>query len=71
MWRDCPFSQRNKATKRAVRVEVGGKGGEGEGLDKIWKKGTRKYWGLYKIGGLGTFCQVWIRNSINLRGVLR
>ena len=27
MWRNHPFSQRNKATKRAVEVEVWGGGG--------------------------------------------
>ena len=46
---DHPFSQRNKATKRAVGVEVGG---NGERLDKIWQY---RGWGgdLYKIGGGG------------------
>lgn len=28
MWCDHPFSQRNKTTKRAVKVEVGGEGRE-------------------------------------------
>ena len=27
MWCDHPFSQRNKATKRALRLKVGGKDG--------------------------------------------
>ena len=38
MWRDHPFSQRNKATERAVGVEVGdeeeGGGGGGQNLKK-------------------------------------
>ena len=38
MWRYHPFSQRNKTTKREVRVEVGGEGG---GLDKIRKRWVR------------------------------
>ena len=32
MWFDDPFNQRNKATKGAVEVEVGGKE---RGMDKI------------------------------------
>ena len=36
MWRDHPFSQRDKATERAVRVGVGGdrEEGGGGGLNK-------------------------------------
>ena len=50
MWRDHPFSQRNKATEWAVGVGVGDKRevmGGGGGC-------------LYKIGGgLGPLCQLW------------
>ena len=37
IWHDHPFSQPNRATKRAVRVEFGGE----EQLDKIGKKKKR------------------------------
>ena len=37
MLRDHPFSKRNKATKRAVKVEVGG---EGVGFVQNLKKGA-------------------------------
>ena len=37
-WHDHPFRQRNKATKRAVRVEFCREGG----LDKIGKKTSRQ-----------------------------
>ena len=33
MWNDHPFSQRNKATQRAVRIEIGG-GRVGQNLKK-------------------------------------
>ena len=36
MWHDYPFSQRNKPSKIAVEVKVGGNGEEG--LDKILKR---------------------------------
>ena len=39
MRRDYPFSQRNKATKRVVRVEVGGKCGWGGGVGQNLKRG--------------------------------
>ena len=42
MWHDPPFSQGNKATKRVVRVEVGGERG--------WKRGGTKF---QKGGGAG------------------
>ena len=46
MLHNHPFSQRNKATKRAVGVEVGGNGGEvGQNL----KKGG----GVANKGGVG------------------
>ena len=36
MWRDHPFSQRNKTTERTVGMEVGGDRDVGEsGLDNI------------------------------------
>ena len=59
MRRDYPFSQRNKATKRVVRVEVGGKCGWGGGVGQNLKRGGRvgNIGGLHKIGGLGTHCQ--------------
>ena len=44
MLRDYLFSQRNKATKRVVGVEVGGNGGY-----KKFEKGTRRD-RQYKIG---------------------
>ena len=44
------FSQRNKARKRAVRVEV-----RGEDYKNLKNGGGRQYRGsLYKVGGLGT-----------------
>ena len=48
---DHSFSQRNKATKRALGVEVGGNGGEG------WAKfekgqGVGKLGGHHKIAGI-------------------
>ena len=42
MCSDNPFTQRNKATKRAVWVEVGDMGGEG-GAGQNFKKGGRQY----------------------------
>ena len=43
MWRDHPFSQRNRTTERTVGVGVGGDkevaGGEGWGWTKFEKKG--------------------------------
>ena len=45
MWHDHPFSQRNEATKRAMRVKVGG---DGEGkVGQNLKKGGRKYRGVF------------------------
>ena len=45
MWRDHPFSQRNKTTERAVRLGAGGsKEREGE-LSKIWKRGEGTWLG--------------------------
>ena len=41
MWRDHPFSQRNKTTERAVGVGVGGnkeEGGGGGGVGQNLKK---------------------------------
>ena len=43
MWRDHPFSQRNKATERAVGVEVGDE-------NKIWWTKFEKK-GVGNIGG--------------------
>ena len=51
MWGDDPFSQRNKTTKRSVRVEVGEKVGENV---KDRKVGDIE--DLEKIGGLRTVC---------------
>ena len=51
MWGDDPFSQRNKTTKRSVRVEVGEKVGENV---KDRKVGNIE--DLEKIGGLRTVC---------------
>ena len=44
MWRDHPFSQRNKTTQRIVRVEVGGDGKGGGGREDLKKEG-RQYRG--------------------------
>ena len=42
MWRNYPFSQRNKITKRAVGVDVGGDGDGGNGQNlKIENIGGR------------------------------
>ena len=58
MWHDHPFNQRNKAAKRAVRVETDG-GGGGEGG---WTKLEKKKGGVGNIGGgeggLRTICQL-------------
>ena len=59
MWRDHPFSQRDKTTKTAVgwRLEVTGNGGwtksEKGGVDNKGGGG-----GLHKKGRLGTLCQL-------------
>ena len=52
MWHDQPFSQRNKKTKRAVGVDVAGKGGGGGGGQNL-KKGV-----VGNIGGLETIRQL-------------
>ena len=44
MWQNHPFSQRNKTSKIAVEVKVGGS--EKERLDKIFKKSSRQYRGF-------------------------
>ena len=55
MWHDPPFSQENKATKRVVRVEVGGERGE-KRVEQNFKKKRGEggqvcnIEGLYKIG---------------------
>ena len=61
MCSDNPFTQRNKATKRAVWVEVGGMGGEG-GLDKTLKRVVGSIRDFHKIEGVGTFCQLCKEN---------
>ena len=53
-WYNCPFSQRNKTTERAVGVGVGGcrevRGGGGDGPN--FKKREYTLWGgLCKVGG--------------------
>ena len=48
MWRDDPFTQRNKTIKRAVGVDVGGNG-EGRSSTNFEKGG---------LGGLGILCQL-------------
>ena len=62
MWHDYPFSQRNKAANIVLGLEVGSeKRGEGWGSTKF-EKGVRQYrWGLQKIGGSGTACQLWYK----------
>lgn len=60
MCHDDPFTQRNKATKRAVGVEVGGEGVE---MDKTWKMGVVNIvGGLHSIRRLGTLCQLCKEN---------
>ena len=44
MWHDHPFSQRNKTSKIAVEVKVGGN--RKKGLDKILKRCYRQYRGV-------------------------
>ena len=53
MWRDHAFSQRNKATKRAVWGKGGQnlKEGKGGGVGKMGG-------GLRKVEGLETLCQL-------------
>ena len=46
MWHNNPFSQRNKTTKRAVGVEVGGEGWWGLGVGQNLIKA-----GVGNIGG--------------------
>ena len=43
MWRDHPFSQRNRATEKTVAQGVGGdrEVGKGRRVDKIRKNGDR------------------------------
>ena len=43
MWHDPPFSQENKATKRVVRVEVGGERGEKRVEQNFKKKRGGRY----------------------------
>ena len=61
MWRDHPFSQRNKTTERAVGVGVGVSmvAGVGQNLKKRDRGGGVGNIGLHKIGGLGPLCQLW------------
>ena len=57
MWYDHPFNQRNKTSKIAVEVKVGGNGKEG--LDKILKKWGRQCRGVFIYRRvLGTLCQL-------------
>ena len=70
MWRDHPFSQRNKTTEWADGVVTGGDreggmwAGQGGGvLTKPEKGGVDNIGGLHEIVGLGPLCQLWIANS--------
>ena len=59
MWRDHPFSQRNKTTEWADGVVTGGdrEGGMwagGESLDKTWKRRGRQYRGSSWDSGVRT-----------------
>ena len=50
MWRDHPFSKRNRTTERTVGVKVRGDREVGEReLDEIRKKrgGCKQYWGVF------------------------
>ena len=61
MWRNHPFSPRNKTTEWAARMGIGGDR-EGGVLDKNWKRVGRQYGGgggPHTIGGLGPVCQLW------------
>ena len=53
MWHDHPFSQRNKATKRALELEVGGKIGWGGRVKQNLKKWTDNTGGVFKKKGGG------------------
>ena len=57
MWRNHPFSQRNRTAERTVCV--GGVEWCGGVLDKTWKRwmGSVGEGGLHEIGGLAPFCQ--------------
>ena len=44
MWRDHPFSQRDKTTERAVGLEVGGD--RERGVGQIWKGGIGNMGGM-------------------------
>ena len=67
MWRDHPFSQRNRTIERAVGVGVGRDKEVGGGAVG-WTKLEKKEWGggeeigggggLNKIGGLAPLCQL-------------
>ena len=64
MWRNHPFSQRNKATKRVGCTEVcvcvcvkEGGGGRG-GQQNLKKKGVGNTGGLHKILRLATYSQL-------------
>ena len=59
MWRDHPFSQRNKTTQWAVRNGIGGNreegwGEGGEGWTKFEKEGGRQYRGVFIKQGVRT-----------------
>ena len=55
MWRDHPFSQRNKTTKGAVEVKIWGVGQ----WKKIENEEARQYRGvLINKEGLQTLCQL-------------
>ena len=54
MWHNHPFSQRNKATERAVGVRVGD-GREGEVGQSLKKGGMQnRWWGIHKVGEVMT-----------------
>ena len=53
MWRNHPFSQRNKTIERAVGVGVEGNREDGGVGQNLKKRGVGNIGGVNKIGGLG------------------
>ena len=55
LWRDLPFSQRNKTTEKTIGVEVRGDREMGKGR---FEKGVKQYGGLHNKGRLEPLCQL-------------
>ena len=58
MWRDHPFSQRNRTTERTVVVGAGVDKKVGVGGARDLKKGVDNIGGSSKIGGVAPLCQL-------------